>query len=482
MSGDDGTMTAAPDIALASAVEQRRLLATGELSAVELLDAVVAQHDQHNSQLNAVVFTQLDQAYAAARAADASQVAGEPTGALHGLPMTIKDSIDVAGMPSTWGDPVHAEYRPSEDADVVKQLKASGAVIYGKTNVPKHLGDWQTYNAIYGRTNNPWDTSLRAGGSSGGSAAAVAVGMASLEVGSDIGGSIRWPANYNGLAGLKTSFGLVSQHGHSFPGHEGTVDHNVLGPIARTVADLSLALPVMWQSHMRPLVTSKTTLRDFTVGVLLNNPLGDQDAAVTNVLESAVSLLADHGVTVVDPPELDFVIRGHEVGLELGRAAASGPDDPPDQAALQRFLGGGRDYAALMAYGSCITYRQWIDLNNERERCRLKWRDYFADVDLLVTPITPTTAQPHDTDRPFSERTVLVNGQERSILEQWFWAGLANPTYLPGLALPAGLAADGLPVGMQVLGPFMGDLLALRFGELAEVVLGHPLHTLHARL
>ncbi len=168
--------------------------------------------------------------------------------------------------------------------------------------------------------------------------------------------------------------------------------------------------------------------------------------------------------------------------MEIGRAAASGPDSPPTQASLDRYDAGDRDYATLVAHGSRVTYREWIDLNNERERSRLKWRDYFANVDVLLTPITPTTAPPHDTDRLFGERTIVVNGAERSILEQWFWAGLANPSYLPGLALPVELAPDGLPVGMQVLGPFMGDLLTLRFGELAEAVLGHPIHALHDRL
>ncbi len=470
------------NVALLSAIEQRRLLDAGELSAVELLDASLAQHDQHNPELNAVVFTELASARAAAQAADAAHAEGRSLGPLHGLPMTIKDSVDVAGAPTTWGDPVHVGHRPTEDADVVKQLKDAGVVVYGKTNVPKHLGDWQTFNDIYGRTNNPWDHSRSAGGSSGGSAVAVATGMASLEIGSDIGGSIRWPSNYNGLAGIKTSFGLISQHGHTFPGHEGIVDNNVLGPIARTVADLSLALPVMWQPHMCPPATDKTSLSDFTVGVLFDNPLGEQDNAVTAVLTSAAAQLEDAGVTLAAPPELDFAIRGHEAGLEIGRAAASGPDAPPNPEDLARYDAGGRDYAALMAQASRLTYRQWIDLNNERERSRLAWRDYFTNVDLLLTPITASTAPPHDTDRPFSDRTVPVNGEQRSTLEQWFWAGLANATYLPGLALPAGFAADGMPVGMQVLGPFMGDLLALRFGELAEQVLGHPLHTLHQRL
>lgn len=468
-------------IARLPAVEQRRLLDSGEISATELLDACLAQFERLNPELNAVVYTDIEQARADAEVADAAHAAGRSLGPLHGLPMTIKDSIDVAGAPSTWGDRAHAQHRPTDDADVVRQLRDAGAILWGKTNVPKHLGDWQTFNEIHGRTNNPWDHRRSAGGSSGGSAVAVATGMASLEVGSDIGGSIRWPSAYNGVAGLKTSFGLVSQHGHSFPGHEGIVDNNVLGPIARSVGDLTLVLRTLWQPHMCPPEATRKSLADFTVGVMLDNPMGDQDATVTTLLEAVIARLADHGMKVAAPPDLDFVVRGHEAGLEIGRAAASGPDDAPDPEALDRYDAGARDYAALMAHGSRITYRQWIDLNNERERSRLRWRAYFANVDLLLTPIAPTTAPPHDTERPFSDQTVMVNGEERSVLEQWFWAGLANPTYLPGLALPVGRAVDGLPVGMQVLGPFMGDLLALRFGELAEAVLGRPIAQLHER-
>ncbi|RZV40730.1 MAG: hypothetical protein EX269_17260 [Acidimicrobiales bacterium] len=423
----------------------------------------------------------MDSARDAARGADESLARGELTGPLHGLPMTVKDSIDWAGIPSTWGDPNHINHRPTEDADVLKQMRAAGAIVYGKTNVPIHLGDWQTHNEIHGRTNNPWDQSRSAGGSSGGSAVAVATGMASLEVGSDIGGSIRWPANYNGVAGLKPSFRLISTHGHTFPGHEGHVDNNVVGPIARTVADLALALPVMWQPHMSPPAPSKTSLKDFTVGVLLDNPVGDQDAAVTAVLNDAVQSLAAAGVKLADPPATDWVLAGHDAGMKLIRAAASGlPTMKPAQDGVA-LDGGDPDFDALVATSGRMSHREWIDFNNERERARLQWRDYFADVDLLLTPITPTTAPPHDTRR-FNEHRVVVNGVERPVLEQFFWAVLANATYLPGLSLPAGLARDGLPVGLQVLGPFMGDLLALRFGVLAEAVLGHPLDELHRRM
>jgi len=469
-------------LALLSAVEQQRLLVEKQISATGLLDACLEQYEAQNPELNAVIETRIDSARAEAQHADDEAAAGRFRGPLHGLPMTVKDSIDWAGTPSTWGDPEHADHRPTEDADVLKQLRAAGAVVYGKTNVPLHLGDWQTDNEIHGRTNNPWDLGRSAGGSSGGSAVAVATGMASLEIGSDIGGSIRWPSNYNGVAGLKPSFDLVSPHGHTFPAHEGTVDNNVVGPIARTVADLSMALPVMWQPHLCPPGPTKTSLSEFTVGVLLDNPVGDQDAAVTTVLENGLAMLVDAGVNVAAPPALDWVLAGHDAGMMLVRAAAIGPvKSLAPQTEVERFDRGDRDYDARVAKAQRMTYREWIDVNNERERARLRWRDYFADVDLLLTPITPTTAPPHD-KRSFSDRTVMVNGADRSVSEQWFWAGLANAMYLPGLALPVGLAPDGLPVGMQVLGPFMGDRLALRFGELAETVLGHPLHELHRTL
>ncbi|MGI9606378.1 MAG: amidase family protein [Acidimicrobiales bacterium] len=471
------------NIALLSAVEQRRLLGAREISAAQLLEACVAQYEKNNPKFNAIVETDLVDARTRAADADRALLAGEAIGPLHGLPMTVKDSVDWAGMPSTWGDPAHADHRPTEDADVVKQLRAAGAVLYGKSNVPLHLGDWQTHNEIHGLTSNPWDPARTAGGSSGGSAVSVATGMSSLEVGSDIGGSIRWPASYNGVAGLKPSFQLVSSHGHTFPGHEGTVDNNVVGPTARTVADLAMALPTMWQPHMCPRSADKESLADFRVGVLLDNPTGAQDTAVTGVLERAIRQLADAGVQLVDPPPLDFVLSGHEAGLMAIRTAAQGTaTDRPSFDDVERYDRGDRDFDALVAKAAHMTYREWIDVNNQRERARLRWRDYFAGVDLLLTPVSATTAPPHDVAHTFGDQLIMVNGVRRPAMDQWFWAGIANATYLPALAIPAGIASDGLPVGMQVLGPFMGDLLTLGFGVLAEQVLGHPVLELHGRL
>ncbi|MEM7096060.1 MAG: amidase family protein [Actinomycetota bacterium] len=461
--------------ALVSAVEQRRMLLDGEISAVELLDACLDQHDRHNPALNAVVHLELDRARRGAAEADDVLASGAAVGPLHGLPMTVKDCIDWEGTPTTWGDPAQAGNIAADDAAVVAQLRAAGAIVYGKTNVPLFLGEWQTFNRIHGRTDNPWDPTRTPGGSSGGSAVAVATGMSSLEVGSDIGGSIRWPAAYTAAAGLKPSYGLVSQRGHTYPGQPGTVDNNVVGPIARSVADLELMLPVMHEPFMAPAAATQQSLHDFRVGIVLHSPVGEQDDQVTRTIEAAVAALVDAGVRVVAPPRTELLVETHEVGLELGRAAACGPYPPPPAEDLDRYKQGGRDYDALAAWGAAMPYREWIGLNNRRGELRARWTDYFGGADLLLAPVTPTTAPPHDTHRPFNEQTVLVNGAERPLIEQWIWASLANPTYQPSVAFPAGLADDGLPVGMQAVGPFMADRTCLRFGVLAQSVLGHPL-------
>jgi len=470
----------AVNVALLPAIEQRRLVATGELSAVELLEACLRQYERHDPALNAIIHEQIDTARAEARSADNARASGMSIGPLHGLPITVKDSIDWAGTPSTWGDPQHADHRPDEDATVLAQLRAAGAIVWGKTNVPRHLAEWQTFNTIHGRTNNPWAVERTPGGSSGGSAVAVATGMASFEVGSDIGGSIRWPAAHTGVVGLKPSFGLVSQHGHTFPGQEGTVDNNVVGPIARVIADLELVLPLMHEPHISLPEPSQTSLSDFTVGVLLDNPVGDQDAAVTETLQAAIDQLADAGLRVAEPPSIEVLLDGHSIGQQLGRAAALGPNPPPPDADLARYDADSRDYDALVAHAFRMTHREWMSLNDARERIRLRWRDYFRNTDLFVTPITPTTAPPHD-ERSFADQRVVVNGVERPVEEQWIWAGIANVTYQPAVSIPCGLAADGLPVGMQAVGPFMSDRTVLRCASLAEGVLGRPLATLHAR-
>jgi len=232
------------DIGSVSAGELARAIREREVSSRELLEELLGRAERVNPALNAIVAWDVDRARAAAAAADEVTATGEPLGALHGVPMTVKDTYETEGLVTTAGAPELAQYVPQADAVVVARLKAAGAIIFGKTNSPLYAGDWQTYNDVYGRTNNPWDVTRTVGGSSGGAAAAVAAGLTPLEFGSDIGGSIRIPAHYNGVFGLKPSWGIVPLRGH-IPGPPGSLvdpDIGVAGPIARSVADLKLAL------------------------------------------------------------------------------------------------------------------------------------------------------------------------------------------------------------------------------------------------
>jgi len=219
-------------------------LAAGEISALELTDHIIARIEALDGKLNAVVVRDFDRGREAARSADAALARGERRPLL-GIPMVIKESFDVAGLPTTWGLPDFKNFFPQEDALVVARIKAAGAVILGKTNVPLLLGDWQSYNEIYGTTNNPWDIGRTPGGSSGGSSAALAAGFGPLSLGSDLGGSLRVPAHYCGTYAHKPTLNLVPLRGHRPPGMVQRVgDLAVVGPMARSAADLDLALEV----------------------------------------------------------------------------------------------------------------------------------------------------------------------------------------------------------------------------------------------
>ncbi|HXA63100.1 MAG TPA: amidase family protein, partial [Streptosporangiaceae bacterium] len=235
------------DIDVATTTELTRALRDRAISSRELLDHLLSGVERRNPVLNAVVALDADRATEAAAAADAATARGEAVGPLHGLPMTVKDVWETEGLVTTSGDPALRDHVPRTDALAVARLKAAGAIVFGKTNTPLQADDWQTYNDVYGLTRNPWDTARTAGGSSGGAAAAVAAGLTPLELGSDIGGSIRNPAHYNGVYGLKPSWGVVPCRGH-IPGPPGSLaepDVGVAGPIARSIDDLQVALGVV---------------------------------------------------------------------------------------------------------------------------------------------------------------------------------------------------------------------------------------------
>src|SRR5512144_2613897 len=264
---------------LASDIRRRKV------GCLEALDAFLGRMDRFNPRLNAIVVTDVEGARRRARQADAALRKGKVWGPLHGVPMTIKESYDVAGMPTTWGLPALKDNIAPRNALAVDRLLAAGVVLFGKTNVPAWLADWQSFNAVYGTTNNPWDMSRSPGGSSGGSAAALAAGLTGFEAGSDIGASIRNPAHYCGVYGHKPTYGIAPPRGQALPGKIAPGDISVIGPLGRSAADLDIGLRVMagpdeidgsgWQ--LRLPVPRRKALREYKVAVMFTDPNSEVD-------------------------------------------------------------------------------------------------------------------------------------------------------------------------------------------------------------
>jgi len=474
-----------PPSALSSATDLARALRARELSCRELLDLYLARIDRLDPPLNAVVTLDLEGARRRADAADAALARGESWGPLHGLPMTIKDTFEVAGMRTTAGAPQYREHVPRTTAVAAQRLLDAGAIVFGKTNVPLLAGDVQSYNQIFGVSNNPWNRERTPGGSSGGAAAALAAGLTAMEFGSDIGGSIRTPSNWCGTYGLKPSWGVIPQRGH-IPGPPGTLsepDLNVVGPMARSADDLDLLLGVTagplpeqargWSLALPP--PRRTRLRDYRVAACLDHPGAPVDAEVGAVLRRTIEALRAAGVTVEETalPGLDLpdlarlyqsllfavVIAGfpREVYDGLREMADSLP--PEDESAMTR-----------MARFGTARHRDWLAANEARQRQRAHMAGFFERFDVLLLPVTPVAAIPHDHSDPLALRTIEVNGAARSYLELFNWIALATMAYLPAAIAPAGRTAANLPVGVQIVAPYLEDRSAIDFARrLAEV-------------
>ncbi len=395
--------------------------------------------------------------------------------------MTIKDSYDVVGLPSTWGLDSHKDNYPSENAVAVDRLLAAGLIIFAKTNVPPLLADWQTFNPLYGTTNNPWDPARSPGGSSGGSAAALAAGLTPLEAGSDIGASIRSPAHYCGVYGHKPTQGIVPTRGQAGPGRVAPVDFFVSGPMARSAADLAAALPIMagpdvldapgWNLMLpKP---AKRRLSEFRVAVMTSNRNCDVDREVQDLLQALADFLARQGASVSDRalPDIDMD-AAHATYIRLLRSATARRHSPEvfaRQLEAARTLPGGDDsYFARMVRANTISHRDWLDADEDRERFRYKWAEFFRDYDLLLCPAAATAAFPHDQGAELYQRSITINGQSIPFTDQFFWAGISTLANLPATVGPIGLTPRGLPVGVQIVGPAFGDLACIGFAGLIE--------------
>jgi len=452
-----------------------------EVSAGEALEHQVARIEQLDGPINAVVHWDLDRARDAAESADAAVAAGDDVGPLHGVPITIKDSFQTEGCTTTSGAPELADFVPSEDAAPVARLRAAGAIPFAKTNLPIFAGDIQTFNDVYGTTNNPHDVERTCGGSSGGSAAALAMGFTSLELGSDIGGSIRVPAHYSGVAGHKPSYGIVPAHGQ-IPGMPGTftqADLAVAGPMSRSVTDLELGLDVLvgpdrwnepaWRVELPP--ARANSLADLRVAGWFDDPHCPIDTSTRRVLDQLVSLIDGGGGRVDTDARPGFTLEKVDtVFRDLLMAALAG-GTPAGQ--LDELAGTTGDGAADRAKRStAMRHREWLAHNERRLQIRERWRLFFEVYDVMLLPVQPRGAIPHDHSMPQWERTVEIDGVERPYLDLFGWTGPAGAAYLPATVVPIGLGDDGLPIGVQIVGPYLHDRTTLRAADLIAALTG----------
>lgn len=470
------------DIAFRSATALTRELRTGRIGAYELLSHYLARVERHNPKLNAIIADDIEVAKKRARAADRARSRGARLGPLHGLPMTVKESFDVVGLPTTWGLTEHRNNRATANAIAVQRLLDAGANIFGKTNVPVLLAQWQTFNPIYGTTNNPWDAGRTPGGSSGGASAALAAGLTALEMGSDIGGSIRNPAHFTGVYGHKPTFGLVPTAGHALPGMYAPLDMLVAGPLARSAQDLELAMRVLagpdevfgrgWRLTLA--APAKRTLAEYRIGIVSTAPIAPVAASVQASILELAAFLAKNKATVSDSARPDFGWQDYfTVYVHLLRAATSaGHNDP---AAFRRVIAqadalppNDHSYAAEMLRGNTLRHRDWVIANQQRYKMLGAWLDYFKRYDVLIAPIAPTGAFVHDHVGERHERMIDVDGSKQGVGNMLFWAGYAGAFYLPATAIPIGRSKEGLPIGVQIIGPPGGDLTCLAVARLLE--------------
>ncbi len=473
-------MTQAPNIFLTARTQLDRL-ALGQVSAVDLLEEHVDRYQVANPAVNAVVRTDLEAARTRARDLDKLLKSGVPAGPLHGLPMTIKDTFDVEGMPATAGAPEYAN-RPSRTADAaaVALLRKAGAVIWGKTNTPYLAGDSQTYNPVYGRTSNPWDLSRTPGGSSGGAAAALATGMTPLELGSDIGGSLRFPAHFCGVAALKPSYGRAPIMGHvpPAPGSLAVRDLNVAGPMARDVADLRLMFQVLTGAPVIP-PPKRTSLKARRIGVWAEDRAFPVSAACRSAVETAAEAAADAGAQVLATrPDLDGTAL---IDLYLRLLLPLLATDLP--APLVKALEAGRPLARLMARGepfgrgkwaaySAATHHDWLRADEVRRRLKRTMSDFFSRWHAIITPVAPATAFEHIETGDAVSRMMDVDGKPAPYHLLHGWIALATVCHLPAVVIPVPRKPGQLPCGIQIIGPEGGDEDVLAIAEALEAQMG----------
>ncbi|HUP34199.1 MAG TPA: amidase family protein [Candidatus Limnocylindria bacterium] len=479
---------AAPaDLDFVSALDAARAIRSGQVSSVELTTRMLERIEQHNGRINAIVALAGDPVERA-RAADLARSRRDWRGPFHGVPCTIKDTFEVAGITTTAGSPALRSHVPARDAAVAARLRAAGMVILGKTNVPMFAADWQTFNAVYGQTNNPWDVTRTPGGSTGGGAAALAAGLTYLEPGSDLAGSIRIPAHFCGVYGHKPSLGVVPMRGHipPPPGISASPPSTLPGAglLARSAADLRAALEVLggpdgdearaWRWSLPPARGAR--LADYRIGYVLDDPRGPVAPEVGAVLAAAIEALRRAGARLTEgwPPGVNAEEQ-FDAYYTLLAARFTGPVRE-DQLPGFRQLADSQDGSYLARYARAVTASDAHMQTVERRRrvARGVWQAYFRTHDAFLLPTALVAAFPHDHVGTPLMRVLATPRGDRPYPDLCFWISFASLAGLPATTAPIGLTPAGLPVGIQIVGPYLEDATPIDLaGRLADVIGGY---------
>lgn len=463
-----------------SALAMAAALDRGTASAVELVDQAIDRIDKLDGPINAVAVRDFDRARDAAKDADRRRAGGE-RGALLGVPMTVKESYNVTGLPTTWGFREFKDNIATEDAVTVARLRAAGAIIIGKTNVPVALADWQSFNDVYGHTRNPWNLDYSPGGSSGGSAASLAAGYVPLELGSDIGGSIRVPAHFCGVFGHKPTYGLIPGRGQSLPGSVRAADLGVCGPMARTAADLDLALGIlagpdleMAQGYRLALPRPRhADLKDYRVLVVDEHPLVPTRREIRDAVARFADKLDKTGAKVARSSNLvpDLALAGRVYVQLLG--AETNNRMPPDrrrmmEEAAAKLAPDDDSLHAIRLRNINLTHRDWVALDDERVRIKAQWRRLFESFDVVIGPPLSTAAFRHDFNPDQGAKRADIDGKEIVYVDQLVWPGVATMGGLPATVAPIDRTRDGLPIGLHIMGAAFDDRTTIAFAGLIE--------------
>ena len=451
-----------------------------EISSLELTQHYIERIEKYDGDINSVIVKIFDEAILAAKEADEAISKKQELNILHGVPMTIKESYNIEGQSTTWGIPDFKRNIAKKDGLAVKRFKTAGAHFLGKTNVPLNLADFQSYNDIYGTTGNPWDVKTTPGGSSGGSAAALAAGFTSLEAGSDIGGSIRNPAHYCGVFGHKPSHAIIPSSGHELIPNVPEPDLSVCGPLARSAKDLEIALDIMagpieresrgWQLNLPE--SRRSVLKDFKVAIWSNDEIAPVSKEIAERCEEVGKNLESVGVNVsyAAKPNHDFLKSEINYQLLLQSVMQSGMSEEEFkkiEEIANNLEPNDLSAEAILARGTVLSHRNWIRQNYAREQTKISWENFFNEWDILICPQLATTAIEHD-HRKISDRTIMVDNQEQRYFKQIFWPGLAVNAHLPSTVFPTGLSRDGMPIGLQAIGGAYEDKTTIKFAELYE--------------